>query len=102
MLRRRITCCQDGFRLTESHVGLMPLRRLQPNEQLIWRIVGVSWAQSATAWCPCRIRCRAHVSSPTPEYEPSQDLDGLDLARTATVDAPVEPLTGTPGRRWSA
>jgi hypothetical protein len=88
-----------GFHSSTAYLGLVRSSALDADSAAVQRIAGVQWYWTSSGWARrdgalarARLVTQTRVST-----HPAADLRGIDAAVTALVDAPVQPLSGTPG-----
>lgn len=88
-----------GVRLMRGYTGLIPARALSPQSSKTLQAAAVSHWQDGKIVVPFegalpRFRFVTHASE---SHDPARDIESIDVATTALVDAPVSLEPGTPG-----
>ena len=87
-----------GYRSSTAYLGLTRSSALDPDTAVAQRIAGVQWYWTPAGWLSredtlprARLVAEQQVST-----DPATDLAAIDPATTALVDAPLQPLSGSP------
>lgn len=91
-----------GHRITHGNASLVPRRRLDYSDPACRRLAGVGWVVEDGSWAVRRVadplpRARL-VTRAIRSHQPMADIQQIDVATTALIDADSPPLWGTPGR----